>query len=97
VAIGFSSTVPWNNIWKPIIILMYLKSMEKYNYQYVLWHSFKKFSTVAAAGTEPISMSPLPQFAYLQYSSTVHRMWRGTVNQNTECSIVVSRTRGPRF
>ena len=78
MAVGFSGTVPWNNIWKPIIILMYLKIMEKYKYvcQYVLWHSFKKFSTVAAGGTEPISMSPLPQFAYLQYSCTVHSLWQ---------------------
>jgi hypothetical protein len=67
VTVGFSSTVPLNNIWKPIIILMYLKSMEKYKYQYMLWHSFKKFSTFAAGGIEPILMSPLPQFAYLQY------------------------------
>jgi hypothetical protein len=66
VTVGFASTVPWNNIWKQIIILMYLESMEKYKYQYVLWHSFKKFSIVAAGGTEPILMSLVPQFAYLQ-------------------------------
>jgi hypothetical protein len=67
VTVGFSTTAPWNNIWKPTIVLMYLQSMERYKHQYVLWHSFTKFSTVAEGGTEPILMSPLPQFAYLQY------------------------------
>jgi len=37
------------------------------NFNVPLEHSFKKFSAVAAGGTEPILMSLVPQFAYLQY------------------------------